>query len=121
MDHHLILSLFHIFLVAPLFFVIAFLRSDLPLWAYQALIGLGLFVLVYHGYKLFLRLSQRSSYVWVNAIHVLFVAPLLLYIGYNKQETPRGAYEIAAMTGFAVLGYHLYSLVQQIHVIPTDK
>lgn len=120
MDSHMILSLFHIFLVAPLFFAIAFFRNTLPPWAFQALLVLGLLLLVYQGYKLAVRIYQGSVYAWVNAIHVLLVAPLLLYIGYYGTKTPTAAYELCAMAGFAVLGYHLYSLVKMVHiVVPT--
>ena len=116
-DHHAILALFHILFVAPLFFVIAFFRSDMPTWAFWSLFLLGLFVLLYHSYKFFLRLSKHSSSAWINAIHIIVVAPLLIYIGLEKEKTARAAYEIAIMVGFATLGYHLYSLVHQLHVI----
>lgn len=75
MDSHMILSIFHIFVVAPLFFAIAFFRNNLPPWAFYALIALALVLFAYQGYKWALRVSQGSVYAWVNAIHVLFVAP----------------------------------------------
>ena len=117
-DHHLILALFHIAFVVPLFFLIAFFRKDLPIWAYNALLGLGLFVLAYHAYKMVNRWISRSGYAWVNVIHVLLVAPLLIYIGYQQKETARAAYELCIMVGSAALGYHTYSLVQQINAVP---
>jgi hypothetical protein len=119
-DAHMILAILHILLVAPLFFAIAFFRSTLSVWAFRALFGLGLFVLLYHSYKFFLKLSKNSSGAWVNAIHVLLVAPLLIYIGLEQKEAKRAAYEISIMVGFAVLGYHLYSLVQQLNTIHVD-
>ena len=117
-DSHLILSLFHIFLVVPLFFLIAFFRKDLPIWAYNTILGLGLFVLAYQAYKLVSRLQANSGYAWVNAIHVFLIAPLLIYIGYRQKETARAAYELCIMVGSAALGYHTYSLVQQINIVP---
>jgi hypothetical protein len=90
-DHHTVLSLFHILFVAPLFFVIAFFRSELPVWAFRTLFVLGLFVLLYHGYRFFLRLAAHSSYEWVNAIQELIVAPLLIYIGLEQKEAKRPA------------------------------
>jgi hypothetical protein len=75
-------------------------------------------ILVYHGFKLIVRLKNRSGYSWVNALHVITVAPLLLYIGYNKKETPRFAYELLLMLGFAAGGYHLFSLVKQLDAHP---
>jgi hypothetical protein len=120
-DTHTILAIFHILFVAPLFFAIAFFRSNIPVWAFRALFGLGLFVLVYHSYKFFLKLSKHSSGAWINAIHILVAAPLLIYIGLEQKEAKRAAYEISLMVGFAVLGYHLYSLVQQLNTIHVDS
>jgi len=119
-DHHTILSLFHILFVAPLFFAIAFFRSDLPVWAFRALFVLGLFVLIFHGYKFFYRLARHSTIAWVNAIHILVAAPLLIYIGLEQKESARAAYEIAIMVGFAALGYHLYYLVQSLNTMHED-
>lgn len=116
MDTHFVISLFHVLLVAPLFFLIAFFRSDIPDWGFQILLGLGVFVGIYHGYKAVVRYAANSQYLWVNLIHTLFVAPLLIYIGYNQKQTPRWAYEVCIMIGSAALGYHTYSLVKMANV-----
>ena len=116
-DGHMILAFFHILFVAPLFFVIAFFQDKLPDWAYTAILGLGAFVLVYQSYKYVLRLSQHSAHAWVNLFHMLLIAPLLLYIGYHRRETPRFAYELCIMAGFAALGYHTYSAIKMLHVL----
>ena len=52
---------------------------------------------------------------------MLVVAPLLLWIGYYGKETSRAAYELLLMTGFAALGYHLYSLALQANTVTGDK
>jgi len=91
----------------------------MPVWAFRTLFVLGLFVLVYHGYRFFVRLAAHSTSAWINAVHILIVAPLLIYIGLEQKETARAAYEIAIMVGFATLGYHLYSLVHMLNVIHT--
>jgi len=119
-DPHMILAIFHILFVAPLFFLIAFFRSDMPVWAFRTLFVLGLFILVYHGYKFFVKLAKHSMSAWVNAIHILVAAPLLIYIGLEQKETPRAAYEIALMVGFAALGYHLYNLIYMLNTVHTD-
>ena len=115
-DQHFILALFHVLFVSPLFLFVGFQRASTSTWLYNALLAIGAVILLYHGYKLIVRLSQGSSYVWVNAIHILFIAPLLLYIGYHKRETPRAAYEMLLMLGFAAIGYHLFSLVRQMEI-----
>jgi hypothetical protein len=105
-------------IVVPLFLYIGFVRADTPRWLYLAVFAIGWVILVYHGFKLIVRLKNRSGYSWVNALHVITVAPLLLYIGYNKKETPRFAYELLLMLGFAAGGYHLFSLVKQLDAHP---
>jgi hypothetical protein len=73
--------------------------------------------LVYHAYKAYLRYIYKSNIFWVNLLHVIFVAPLLIYIGYNQKETLRFGYELLFMGGFAALGYHILSLVRSIETI----
>jgi len=116
MNAHLLLAVFHILFVAPLFFGIAFMRSQMSDWMYTAILVLGLLILFYHAYKFMIRWQAKSSNLWINAIHVALVAPLLLYIGYMRKDTPRAGYELAAMTGFAALGYHLYSLILELQI-----
>ena len=116
MNTHLILAIFHILFVAPFFFAIAFMRSQMSEWMYNAILVAGIVILFYHAYKMMIRWQARSSGLWINAIHVALVAPLLLYIGYNKKDTPRAAYEMAAMVGFAALGYHLYSMIVELQI-----
>jgi hypothetical protein len=117
-DNHFWLAIIHLLFVVPLFLYVGFTRAETPRWLYLALLAIGVVVLVYHGFKLIVRLKNRSGYSWVNAIHVLLVAPLLIYIGYNKKDTPRSAYELLLMGGFAAAGYHLFSLVKQLNAHP---
>ena len=118
LDSHFWLAVLHLLLIVPLFLFVGFQRADTPHWLYLALFAIGAVVLVYHGIKLIIRLKSRSGYAWINAIHVALVAPLLLYIGYHKKETPRAAYELLLMLGFAAGGYHLFSLVKQMDAHP---
>jgi len=118
LDQHFILSVFHLLIVVPLFLFIGFQRSSTPTWVYMAIFIIGAFILLYHGFKLVVRALQHSEYAWVNAIHVVLVAPLLLYIGYHKKDTPRFAYELLLLLGFAAAGYHLFSLVRLLEIYP---
>lgn len=112
MDNHFWLSIMHLLVVVPLFLYVGFKRAETPRWLYLAVLTIGLVILVYHGFKLIVRLGNRSGYSWVNALHVAAVAPLLMYIGWHKKETPRFAYELLLMLGFAAGGYHMFSLVK---------
>jgi len=111
MDKHLLLALFHIVLVVPLFLYIGFQRAATPEWVYNLVFGLGLVLLAYHGVKAAIKLMSHTMGAWVNLIHALILAPLLLYIGYNGKKTQRPAYEMLLMVAFAALGYHLKSLI----------
>ena len=121
MDNHFWLSIMHLLFVTPLFLYIGFKRAETPHWLYLAILTIGLVILVYHGFRLIVRLKNRSGYSWVNAMHIIAVAPLLMYIGWHKKETPRFAYELLLMMGFAAGGYHMFSLVKSLDAHPEPK
>lgn len=120
LDQRFVLSVMHLVLIVPLLLFIGFKRAATPPWLYMAIFAIGAVMIVYHGIKLAIRLRSGSSYTWVNLFHVWTVAPLLLYIGYHKKETPRFAYELLLMLAFAAAGYHMFSLVKmmEIHAEP---
>lgn len=117
MDTHLLLSLFHIFGVVPFFLYIALSRANTTYTVYRIAFILGILITLYHGYKTILKFKAGSQSVWVNLIHVLFIGPLLIYVGYMEQQTPRAAYELLALSGFGALGYHIYSIIQSMTLI----
>ena len=117
MDIHLLLSLFHIFAVVPFFLYIALSRANTPYSVYKAAFVVGILVTLYHGYKSILKFKAGSQSLWVNLIHVLFIGPLLIYIGLNEQQTPRAAYELLAITGFGAAGYHIYYLINSMNLV----
>jgi hypothetical protein len=117
MDSHLLLSLFHIFAVVPLLLYVAINRANTPKAVYGVLLVLGAIVTLYHAYKGWNRFMTGSSGLWINTIHFLYVGPLMFYIGYYEKDTPRYAYELLALLGFAALGYHIYSLILSMNVI----
>lgn len=120
MDKHILLAIFHIFLVAPLFLMVGYMRANTPIWLYWTMLVLGILIFVYHAYRAFVRYSMRSSYLWVNLLHIFYVAPLLMYIGYYKKDSVQYSYELLLMVGFAALGYHLFSLVRSIQTIEIE-
>ena len=114
MEGHLPINLFHILVVVPFFIYVAVVRGQLSPWIFSVLSGLGVVLLVYHGYKTFIKWKAQSPSLWVNAIHFLAIAPLLIFIGSKGYDTPRWAFEILALLGFSALGYHIYSIIMQI-------
>jgi hypothetical protein len=117
MNHHIVLATFHIIVVVPFFLYVGFTRAANPEWMYNVLLGLGLFLFVYHAYSAAKRFLSRSPYIWVNLIHALLIAPLLVWIGVSGKKTPRAAYEMLLLVAFAALGYHMYNLFLEVNII----
>ena len=78
MDAFFLIVILHVTVIVPFLLWVGFNRAATPEWMYSALFGTGLLVLVYHSYKAITRLLAASPVVWINLIHVLVVAPLLL-------------------------------------------
>jgi hypothetical protein len=115
MASHIPINLFHILVVAPFFLYVAFVRGQLVPWIFNVLLGLGAIVLFYHLFASYKKWAAQSPSLWVNLIHVIAVAPLLIFIGVKGYDTPRWAFEILAMLAFATVGYHLYSMILELN------
>ena len=112
-DAHSIVNLFHIFLVGPLFLYVGIKATGIPKIMYPILLGLGAFIMVYHFYLAYKKMSEGKS-AWVNYIHFLIIGPLLVYIGYTGLDTSRKFFEILMMLGMAAIGYHGYYLIKSV-------
>ena len=103
----LYVHLFHILVVGTIFLYVGIKSKNTPAFMYPVLLAMGVVILFYHAYKVYLKVSAGKN-PWVNLFHILAVAPLLIFIGYNKETTPRYAFEFLIMLGFAAIGYHGY-------------
>jgi Na+-transporting methylmalonyl-CoA/oxaloacetate decarboxylase beta subunit len=103
----LYIHLFHILVVGTIFLYVGIKSKNTPAFMYPVLLAMGVVILFYHAYKVYLKVAAGKN-PWVNLFHILVVAPLLIFMGYNKQNTPRYAYEFLLMLGFAAIGYHGY-------------
>lgn len=45
---------------------------------------------------------------WVNLLHILLVAPLLMYVGSMGAHTPKRLYPVLLALGIIVVIYHTY-------------
>ena len=115
------LHIFHILIVFPLLFYIAFFRGLVPVWVYSLLGILGIVLLVYHTIMAFQRWKGHSPFLWVNIIHILVIAPLLIYIGKNDYSSAKWSFEILALLAFAALGYNLYKVVLGVNNLKTVR
>ena len=118
---HVILNIFHLLFVVPLFIYVGIQRTSLPEWAFYSLLGLGIVVLMYQLYKSYIKYSTGALSLWVNLMHVLIIAPLIIYIGAMGKNTPRSAFEMLLLTAFAAFGYHLYYLVLAANTVSGGK
>jgi len=102
--------LFHILIVGSLFLYVGIKKSTIPSFMYPVLITLGIVIILYHSFKVYKKLNLGFN-PWINYIHIFIIGPLLLYIGLNREKTPRFYFEILLMLGFAAIGYHGYYMI----------
>jgi len=76
---------------------------------------------LYHLYFAYINFKKGSSTLWVNIFHLLIVAPVLFWIGYNGKTAGRYPYEIILLLGFGILGFHIYSLTLQLNTVTGGK
>ena len=111
MEKESYVHLFHMLVVGSLFLYVGKYKTLIPAFMYSILLGLGLVIIFYHCFKVYNYIKLGKGY-WVNLIHILMVGPLLVYIGFNKDQTKRLYFELLLMLGFASIGYHGYYLFQ---------
>ena len=53
-----------------------------------------------------------SDYSYVYWLHIFFVGPLFIYVGYTKTEVPDTVFNFLIVLGVIVVIYHIYKLIQ---------
>ena len=104
-------NLFHIFFVSSLFIYIGIKKNNIPQLMYSILLYLGIFIVIFHLYKLYVKLTNGLTSTWINYIHIFLIGPLVIIIGLYGVETSRKYYEMLLMLGMASVGYHGYYLL----------
>ena len=107
MDYILLVHLFHILIIGGLFLYVGIMKTKMPSFMYNLLIFVGIFLILYHSYKIYVKYLQGVN-PWINYFHIFSVAPILIIIGLQKEKTPRYYFEFLLMLAFAVIGYHSY-------------
>jgi hypothetical protein len=111
MNYHNVISLFHIILFGGLFLYVGIKKTNIPNWLFTLLFYLGIVVFFYHIYKVYSKVKVGKSY-WIYLLHIIIIAPLLVWVGYKGKNTSRKYFEILLILGFASIGYHGYYLFQ---------
>ena len=106
---NLFLHLFHILVVSTFFMYLGIKRDKSYKPLFRIALLLGVIILFYHVFRAYQKYAANKG-TWVNLIHILLIAPLLMYIGYYGDKTERKFFELLLMLGFASIGYHAYYL-----------
>lgn len=101
-------KLFHIIFVGGFLSYVGLMRTDVNPIIYNILFWLAIFIFCYHLYR-----ATTKKNPWINLIHILVIAPLIFYIGYNREETPRFAFEILLMLSITAIGYNGFYLIKE--------
>ena len=108
--NNIFVHLFHIIFVGGLFLYIGIKQKNMPAYMYNVILTIGIIILFYHGYKGYSKFVNGKN-PWVNLFHIFIVAPLLIRIGYKKDNTHMQYFEYVLMLAFAAVGYHTYYMI----------
>jgi hypothetical protein len=103
-------NLLHVVFSGPLLIYIGLVKPHID-WLYNLIGIIGIFLLLSFIIKIVTHksLSQRHVYY---AIHALLFAPLLMYLGWAKHESPNVVFSLSLAIGISALGYHAIRLIQ---------
>ena len=110
MNNLIYLYLFHLFVIAPLFIFVGYNKKNINHYIFLSLLILGIINLIYHLYLLVDRYNKHKIISHINIMHILFVAPLLIYIGYLKNDTPTIYLDYLLILGSGLSLYFIYKL-----------
>ncbi len=96
-----LLAIAHMIIIGPLLVALGFEGRRLPQAAFPAIAVIGVAIGFYHGYR-----YLSSGFRPINLFHLLVVAPVITYIGIRGRRNAGFAFNIAAMLGFAAIGYN---------------
>lgn len=107
LSYHKKISLFHIIFVFPLFYLVSKYPNNIPLFVYNALIFIG-FYLIYNFRKYF---KFKNYHQFVYSFHLLVIAPLIIYIGKNKQKSSQYSFLTLKYMSYMTLVSHIYGFL----------
>ena len=111
LSYHQKISLFHIFFVFPLFYLVSTNFDSTPTFVYNALLFMGLY-LAYNFRKHF---TFKNYHQFVYSFHLLIIAPLIIYIGMYKQKSNKFYFKILKYLSYITLLSHIYGFFFHKH------
>ena len=104
-----VIHLIHILVAGPLFIYLGgaqtFFNSTIPTLLKSFLVLLGILLAVYHGMNVYKMPSRTISW-----LHVLFVAPLLIWIGLTN-NMPYAVNQLLVILGCGLIVYHALLMI----------
>ena len=108
----IMISIFHIFIIAPIIIFIGFYQPSNMMY-YYLLLFFGLVIIA----RFIAHLLNKSAYTMLY-LHALIIAPILIYIFYlhymksknskeNSEEIPKIFYYLLINIGISAIIYHL--------------
>ena len=110
MNYIIYLYLFHLLIIAPLFIYAGYNKNKSNHYIFLSLLVFGIINLTYHLYLLYNYYNKSKFINHINIMHILFVAPLLIYIGYFKHNTPSIYLDYLFIMGSGLALYFIYKL-----------
>jgi hypothetical protein len=103
-----IVHLLHIFIIGGFLLYVGFQEENTPVWAFRLLLATGIIVFFYHIYLYYKQGEELAT----RLFHILLMAPLLVWVGYQQKKTTHEEFRFLVMAGFASVGYHSYAIVR---------
>ena len=108
-----IVNALHVFVLAPLFVYVGLKAEKTPDIIFMVFLIVGIVVALYHSYRIFVTYQSVGlvPYIYINLVHILLVAPLLVYVGMKKVKTEKIIYKaliVFAVTMVLSNGYRLF-------------
>lgn len=99
MDPRIIVNLFHILVVAPLFLFIGYYKSDTSETVFNFVVFLSLFVIAYHAWRYY------QTGWFINYVHI-FIGIVLLILSFFGKKLPNFIFYIFYVMASLVIGIH---------------
>ncbi len=103
-------SILHVFLIVPFLLYCVSKGNNMSVYLKYALQIFGVFIILFHGYRILTNSLTFSVIRMINWIHLVIIGPLLIYIGYTAPNTSTKYYDYTAILAYTALVYHGYYL-----------
>lgn len=97
-----IIILSHVLFIGPLMTYVGFMKTKTHPYVFKALLLIGVIVALYHGYLLYTRYNNSKMINYVNLLHILAIAPLIIYVAHNNGQVVYPMMDLLFILGVGV-------------------